>query len=151
MEPEGSLPSSQESATGPSPVPDSSSPHLPHTISLIFNLILSFHLCLYLSSGLLTSSFPIKIFVCISHLSVRATFCYHLTLLDLITLIIYVGANKLWSSSLCSLLHPPVTSSHRGQNIPFSALFWNTLNLCCFCSMRYQVSHPYKAAGIIIV
>jgi hypothetical protein len=33
---------------------------------------------------------------------------------------------KLWSSSLCSCLHPPVTSSLFGSNILLNTLFSNT-------------------------
>jgi hypothetical protein len=36
----------------------------------------------------------------------------------LIILIILGGKYKLWSSSLCSFLQPPVTSSRFGPNIP---------------------------------
>jgi hypothetical protein len=45
----------------------------------------------------------------------------------------YVGEEyKLWSSSLCSFLQSPVTSSLFGSNILPSTLFSNTLslNLC---------------------
>jgi hypothetical protein len=49
---------------------------------------------------------------------------------------------KLWSTSLCSFLHLPVTSSLLGPNILLSTLFSNTLNLCS--SLRDQVLHPYK-------
>jgi hypothetical protein len=44
METEGSLPSTQEPATGPYPEPDASSPHLPTLFSLRSILILSSHL-----------------------------------------------------------------------------------------------------------
>jgi hypothetical protein len=54
---------------------------------------------------------------------------------------------KLWSSSLCSLLQPPATSSLLGPNILLSTLFSNTLNLCSSLSVRYQVSHPYNTKG----
>jgi hypothetical protein len=37
---------------------------------------------------------------------------------------------KLWSSSLCSFLQPPVTSSLFGSNILLNTLFSNTLSLC---------------------
>jgi hypothetical protein len=39
---------------------------------------------------------------------------------------------KLWSSSLCSFLQPPVTSSLFGSNIILNTLFSNTLSLCSF-------------------
>jgi hypothetical protein len=38
--------------------------------------------------------------------------------------------DKLWSSSLCSLLQSPAPSSLLGPNILPSTLFSDTLNLC---------------------
>jgi hypothetical protein len=60
MEPDGSLPCSQEPATGPSLEPDESSPFHPISIRSIF--ILSYHLRLRLPSGFFTSGFPIQQF-----------------------------------------------------------------------------------------
>ena len=57
---------------------------------------------------------------------------------------------KSFSSSLCNLLHSPVTSSLLGPNI-LKTMFSNTLS---FLSSRYakdQASHPYKTTGKIIV
>jgi len=51
------------------------------------------------------------------------------------------------SSSLCSFLHSPVTSSLLGPNIPLSTLFTNSLGLRCSLNISDQVSHPYKTAG----
>jgi hypothetical protein len=51
----------------------------------------------------------------------------HLTLLDLIILIILVKECKLWSSSVYSFLQPPVTLSLFGPNIVLSTVFSNTI------------------------
>ena len=55
------------------------------------------------------------------------------------------------SSSLCSLLHFPVTSSLLGPKIFLSILFWKTLSLCSSLDVRDQASRPYKTTGKITV
>jgi hypothetical protein len=62
----------------------------------------------------------------------------------LITRIIFGDQYRSLSSSLCSLLHSPVTPSLLGPNIPLSTLFSNTLSLCSSLSVTDQVSHPHK-------
>jgi hypothetical protein len=42
---------------------------------------------------------------------IQASCPTHLILLDLITLIVFTGAYKLWRSSLCSVLQPHTTPS----------------------------------------
>jgi hypothetical protein len=37
------------------------------------------------------------------------------------------------------------------SNVLLSTLFWNTHDLCSSFNVRWQVSHPYKTAGKIIV
>jgi hypothetical protein len=62
-----------------------------------------------------------------------------LILLALITLTILGEEYKPCSSSLCSFLQPPVTSSLLGPNIFLSTLFSNTLNLCSSLDVRDKV------------
>jgi hypothetical protein len=50
-----------------------------------------------------------------------------------------------------SFLHPHITSSLAGPNIPMSTLFSDTLSLCPSHNVRHQVSHPYTTSGKIIV
>jgi hypothetical protein len=93
MEPEGSLPCSQEPCTGPYPEPDRSSPYQSLPISLRSILILSIHLRLGLPSGLFHSGFPTNIYMHSSSppyvvhalpiSSPLSTWFYHLKLSDL--------------------------------------------------------------------
>jgi len=69
------------------------------------------HLCLGLASGLFPSDSPEKILYAFLISPMYATCPAHLSFLDLITLIILGELYMLQSSSLCSLLQPPTTSS----------------------------------------
>jgi hypothetical protein len=79
MEPEGSLPRSQEPSTGPYPEPDRSSQSIPfHPISLRSTLILSTHQRLGLHSGLFPSGFPTNILYAFLFSPICATFPAHM-------------------------------------------------------------------------
>ena len=79
--------------------------------SLRPTLILSSHLLLGLPNDLLHSGFPTKTLYAFLFSPTCATCHAHLILLHLTTSIIFVAEHKSLSSSLCSLLLPPVTAS----------------------------------------
>jgi hypothetical protein len=146
MQPEGSLPCSQNPTTDPYPEPDASSPHLHVLHSLWSSLMLSSHLRLVLLCGLFPSGILTKILYEFLTCHMHAT-CPDRLSLDFITFTILVIVYKLWSSSLCSLLQPLTTYSLLGPNIILNTLFSHTLNLRFSLGVRGQVSHPYKATG----
>jgi len=95
--------------------------------------------------------FPHQNPVYTSPLPIRTTFPTHLILHDFITRKILGEEYRSLSSSLCSFLHSPVTSSLLGPNIHLNTLFSNTFSLRSSLNVKDQVSHPYTTTGKIIV
>ena len=89
----------------------------PHPTSWRSILILSYHLRLGLLSGLFPSGFPTKTLYTPLLYSIRATCTTHLILLAFIIRTILGEEYLSLSSSLCSYLHSPVTSSVLGPNM----------------------------------
>jgi len=138
----------------PPPVPVLSqldSVHVPHSTFCIPILILSSPLCLELPSGLCPSGYLTKTLYRSLLCPIRATCPAHLILLDFITQTIFGEQYRSVSSSSCSFLHFPVTSSLLGPNILLNTLFSNTLSLRSSLNVSDQVSHPYKITCKIIV
>jgi len=123
----------------------------PHPTSWRSILILSTHLSLGLPSGFFPSGFPTKTLYTPFSSPIRATCPAHHILLDFITVTILGEEYKSFSSSLCNLLHSPVTSSLLGPNILLNTMFSNTLSLLSSRNVNDQVSHPYQTTGKIIV
>jgi hypothetical protein len=119
----------------------------PHPASWRPILILSTHLHLGLPSSLFPSGFPTNTLYTPLSSPIRATCPTHLILLDFITRTILDEEYKSFSSSLCNLLHSPVTSSLLGPNILLNTMFSNTLSFLSSRNVNHQVSHPYKTKG----
>ena len=115
----------------------------PHPTSWRSVLILPTHLRLGLPSGLLPSGFPTKTPYTTLSSPIRATCPTHL-ILDFITRTILGEEYRSLSSSLCSLLHSPVTSSVLGPNILLNTIFSDTLSFLSSLNVSDQASHPYK-------
>ena len=123
----------------------------PHPTSWRSILTLSTHLHLGLPSGLFPSGFSTNTLYNPLSSTIRATWPAHLILLYFITRTILGEEYKSFSSSLCNLLHSPVTSSLLHPNILLYTMFSNTLSFPSSRNVNDQVSHPYKTTSEIIV
>ena len=150
MEPECSLPHSQMPATCPYPEPARSTSHsqtpLPEEPSSYYPPIYA-----WVSQVVSSLRFP-------HQNPVYASFLPHTRYTPSPSFFSILSPEKILgdeyrslSSSLCSLLHSPVTSSPLGPNILLNTLFSNTLSLRSSLNVSDQVSHPYKTRGKIIV
>jgi hypothetical protein len=91
----------------------------------------------------LSLRFPHQNPVHTSPLPIRPTYSAHLNP-GVITRTIVDEEYRSLSSSLCSYLHSPVTSSLLGPNILLNTLLSNTLSLRFSLNISDQISHPYK-------
>jgi hypothetical protein len=91
---------------------------------------------MYVPSGVFLSGFLTKILHQLLVALMHATCPTNLILLDLIIMAVFGEKLKLWRSSLCTFLQPPVGSP---------------LSLCSPLNVNNQVSHSYKTTGKIIV
>ena len=127
---------------------------LAESIQLLGLIPISFESILVLSSHLFRrlprALFPVGFLKALLPYSVLATWPAHLNFLDLITLTILGERYKLWSSSLWSLLHSPI-SSLLGPKNRLRILFSNTLSLHSSLKARDHASHPYSTTSNIIV
>jgi hypothetical protein len=118
---------------------------------LIYILVLSTQLSVGLPSGLFPSGFPTNILYASPFPTIRPTCLVHPIPLNLTIVIILGEEYKLWSSSSCSSLQPPVTSSLFGRNILLSFLFFKHPQSISLPQCQKLISTPLQNNSQIIV
>ena len=109
------------------------------------------HVSLGLPSGLFPSGLPNRSLHAPFFSQIRATCLAHLTILYFLKRIIFGEEHRSWSSSLCSLLHSPFTSSLLDLINSINTLFSNTLNPCSSLIMTDQESHLSETEDVVIL
>ena len=121
-------------------------------ISLRSILILSSHHLTHRScTKPLSFRFPTQTLYAFLFSPIHDTYATRLIILDLIIQIISGDKYKSCSSSLCSFLQSPITSSLTGPNVFLTTLFLNTLSLYYSLNVRDQVSHTHMKQQIIVL
>jgi hypothetical protein len=100
--------------------------------SIRFMVILSSHLCLWVSRGCFPSCFPTEIQYAFVFTPIHSGCPNHLILIDLILLLIFGVEYKPWNFS-CYFLRPPVTSK---SETFLSTVFLNTFSVSSYFNMR---------------
>jgi hypothetical protein len=105
-----------------------------------------FHLSLGLPSGHFPSGHPTRIFYVFLISPTRDSCLTHSIIFHFITLIIFGEVYKCTSSSFCSFLYPPATSSPLGPNMLLSTLFScsQTLSIYFHPLMSETKFHAHK-------
>jgi hypothetical protein len=149
MQPEGSLPCSQGSSTGPYPEPDNPV----HTTQSYLSKIhfTNFHLP---TSWFSQMSFLLA-FPSISYIHSSSPHSCYLSCPSRPLLLGHSNytCRRVQVMKLLNMQfpHPPATSPLFGSNILFSTLFSDTLSLCSSLNVTDQVSQPCRTTGKIIV
>jgi len=134
----------------PVPIQASSIQYIPptsHSLKIHLNIIISIPGS---PKWFFPSGFPTKTLHTSFPSPLRATCPTGIILLDFITWTILGEEYRSLSSSLCSFLHSPVTSSLLGPGILFSTLFCNNLNLRFSLNVRDQVSQPRVCVRVCV-